>query len=60
MTLTCENFLGQNLEFVPQSDQIGRFLKVLGNTFAYKSSSRKIGAFWAIFEKINLCKNCCG
>ena len=37
-----------------QCDQIWRFLKVLGNKFAYKSSSKD---FWTIVKKIMLCKN---
>ena len=51
-------FFPQNVARL-QCDQIGRFVKVLGNKFAHKSSWKKIGDFWAILKNINLCKNCC-
>ena len=40
-----------------QRDQIGRFLEVLGKKFAYKSSAKKIGGFWAISKRTTLCKH---
>ena len=33
-----------------QCDQIGRFLEVLGNKFAHKSSTKRLVTIWAIFE----------
>ena len=43
-----------------QCDQNGRFLKVLGNKFAFKSSPKSFVYFWAIWKKIICHKNCCG
>ena len=43
-----------------QCDQIGRFMKVLGNRFACKSSPTSMVTFWAILKSLTLCKkNCC-
>ena len=35
-------------------DQIGQFLKVLGNKFACKSSPKTLETFWAILKSITL------
>ena len=43
-----------------QYDQIGQFLKVLGNEFAYKCIPKTLVTFWAILKRSTLCKNCCG
>ena len=45
--------------FGKQCDQIGQFLKVHGNKFAYKSSPKTLVTFWAFLKRITLCKNCC-
>ena len=43
-----------------QCDQIGRFMKVLGNKFAHKSSPKILSTFELYWKRISKCKNCCG
>ena len=54
---SCEN---SSLAMCGQCDQIGRFLKALGNKFPCKGSSKYLTTIWPYWKVLLLSKICCG